>query len=123
MVANGIYYYIPIFLPLEKKRRVNRNANKVLMFVINFRFCFHLPHVQPLNSPYLNHKSEHIKYNWSYSQADGKIIKGPVLGATQLNSVGANGILNNLNSKCAKNGEKRFKICDLDMGVEELNMM
>ena len=72
---------------------------------------------------YLNHKSEHIKYNWSYSQAGGKIIKRLVVLATKLNSVGANGILNNLNSKCAKNGEKRFKIWDFDMGIEELYMM
>ena len=113
MVANGIYYYIPIFLPLEKKRRVNRNANKVLMFVINFRFCFHLPHVQPLNSPYLNHKSEHIKYNWSYSQAGGKIIKRLLVLATKLNSDGSNEIPNNFKTKYwAKNGEKRIANCD-----------
>ena len=114
MVANGIYYYIPIFLPLEKKRRVNRNANKVLMFVINFRFCFHLPHVQPLNSPYLNHKSEHIKYNWSYSQAGGKIIKRLLVLATKLNSDGSTEIPNNLKTKYwAKNGEKRIANCDV----------
>ena len=84
------------------------------MFVINFRFCFHLPHVQPLNSPYLNHKSQHIKYNWSYSQAGGKIIKRLLVLATKLNSDGSNKIPNNFKTKyLAKNGEKRIANCDV----------
>ena len=60
---SNIYRYSPQYVHIS----LNRNANKVLMYVINFRFCFHLPHVQPFISLIFELQSEHIKYNWSYS--------------------------------------------------------